>query len=70
VATDLILETLLTVRSEIAPDLDEELLRQCYEIQKTHQFDRDRSAVTQAMDRLIDEQVKTQAGKPGGTSRS
>lgn len=69
-ATDLILETLLAVQREIAPELDEELLRQCYEIQKKHQFDRDRAAVTQAMDRLIDEKTKTQAGNAGGAGRT
>jgi hypothetical protein len=61
-ATDLVLETLLAVQSEIAPDLDAQLVRQCYEIQKKHQFDRDRGVPTQAMDRLIDEQANLQAG--------
>jgi hypothetical protein len=69
-ASDLILETLLAVQREIAPDLDEELLRQCYEIQKKHQFDRDRGAVTQAMDRLIDDRANTQAGNPARTGRT
>jgi hypothetical protein len=68
--TDLVLETLLTVQREVAPDLDEQLLRQCYEIQKKHQFDRDRGAVTQAMDRLIDDRTKTLAGNTGGTGRT
>lgn len=35
-ANDLVLDTLLAVQREIAPDLDEELVRQCYEIQKKH----------------------------------
>ncbi|MGZ3388758.1 MAG: DNA modification system-associated small protein [Isosphaeraceae bacterium] len=54
---DLALETLLAVRAEIAPDLDEQLLRSCYALQKKHQFDRDRSPSSQAMDRLIEERV-------------
>lgn len=54
---DLALETLLSVRLEIAPDLDEELLRRCYEIQKKHQFSRERSHSAQAMDRLIEDRV-------------
>ena len=54
---DLALETLLAIRAEIAPDLDEELLRRCYDIQKRHQFARDRSHSTQGMDRLIEERV-------------
>lgn len=54
---DLALETLLAVRAELAPDLDEELLRRTYEIQKKHQFTRDRSHSVQMLDRLIEEQV-------------
>ncbi len=61
-ATDLVLETLLAVHREIAPDLDDELVRQCYEIQKKHQFDRDRGVPTTTMDRLIDDRANTQAG--------
>jgi hypothetical protein len=60
-ATDLVLETLLAVHREIAPDLDDELVRRCYEIQKKHQFDRDRGVPTQAMDRLIDDRANAQA---------
>lgn len=54
---DLALETLLSVRLEIAPELDEDLLRRCYEIQKKHQFARERSHSAQAMDRLIEDRV-------------
>lgn len=54
---DLALETLLAVRLEIAPDLDEDLLRRCYEIQTKHQFARERSHSAQAMDRLIEDRV-------------
>lgn len=54
---DLALEALLAIRAEIAPDLDEELLRKCYDIQKKHQYARDRSHTARAMDRLIDERV-------------
>lgn len=55
---DLALETLLAVRAEIAPDLDEQLLRSCYALQKQHQFNRDRSQSAQAMDRLVEDRVK------------
>ena len=61
-ATDLVLETLLAVCREVAPDLDDQLVRQCYEIEKKHQFDRDRGVPTRAMDRLIDERANMQAG--------
>jgi hypothetical protein len=54
---DLVLETLLAIRKEIAPDLDEQLVRSCYAIQKKHQFDRDHALPTQAMDRIIEQRV-------------
>jgi hypothetical protein len=66
-ANDIILDTLLAVQREIAPDLDEALVRQCYEIQKKHQFDHDRAAPTQAMDRLIDDRANTQAASTKGS---
>lgn len=54
---DLALETLLSVMPTVAPSLSVTLLRSCYELQKKHQFDHDRAASTQAMDRLIEEEV-------------
>ncbi len=54
---DLALQTLLAVRSEIAPQLDERLLRQCYAIQKRHQFSYDRAYSAAAMEKLVDESV-------------
>lgn len=59
---DLTLETLLSVREALCPNLDEDLLRQCYLIQKRFQFSEDRSISANAMERLIDEQVKALAG--------
>lgn len=52
---DLALETLLEMRRQAAPDLDEALVRSCYAIQKRHQFDESRGASAQAMDKLIEE---------------
>ena len=63
---DLALQTLLSVRAEIAPDIDEQLLRQCYMIQKTHQFSEDRSQSVTAMERLIDAKVLSQADSLNG----
>lgn len=57
---DLALETLLDVRLKSAPQLDENLLRECYEIQRRHQFSDDRHQPSVAMERLIDEVVKKQ----------
>jgi hypothetical protein len=51
---DLALQTLVGARTEVAPLLDEELLRQCYAIQKKYQFSDDRSMSANAMERLID----------------
>jgi len=60
---DLALETLIAARKEIAPTLDEELLRQCYAIQKKYQFSEDRSVSASAMERLIDAKVARQASQ-------
>lgn len=56
---DLALQTLLAIRAELLPDLDEKLLRQCYLIQRKHQFNTDRSQSSAAMERLIDEIVRS-----------
>jgi len=56
---DLALQTLLAIRAEAAPDVDETLLRQCYAIQRKHQFNADRSQSSAAMERLIDDAVKS-----------
>lgn len=60
---DLSLQALLSVRAELAPDIDEQIIRQCYVIQKKHQFDREPSLSLQAMDRLVDEHVNKLAEK-------
>lgn len=54
---DLALQTLLNVRAELAPDIDEKLLRACYAIQRRHQFNSDRTQSSVAMEKLIDESV-------------
>jgi Small protein found in certain Dnd DNA modification systems len=59
---DLALQTLLSAGREVAPHLDEELLRQCYAIQKKYQFSDDRSMSASAMERLIDATVARRAG--------
>jgi hypothetical protein len=70
-ASDIVVETLIAVQREVAPELDEDLVRACYEIQKKHQFDRDRGVPTQAMDRLIDNRANVLAvGVPLKASRA
>jgi hypothetical protein len=54
---DLALQTLLAVRAEIAPNVDEALLRACYAVQRRHQFSSDRAQSSVAMEKLIDEAV-------------
>jgi hypothetical protein len=54
---DLALQTLLASRLDAAPNLDEELLRQCYALQNKYQFSEDRSLSVSAMERLIDDRV-------------
>ncbi len=56
------LQTLLSVRTAIGNDLDDDLLEACFEIQKKYQFNHDRTLSTQAMDRLIEDRVE-KAGK-------
>ncbi|MHC2621509.1 hypothetical protein ACVIW2_003541 [Bradyrhizobium huanghuaihaiense] len=59
---DLALQTLLAARLDVAPELDDTLLRQCYAIQSKYQFSEDRSLSVSAMERLIDEQVSKLLG--------
>jgi len=62
---DLTLETLLSVRAEVNDDLDEDILRQCYLIQKRFQFSDDRAVVVSEMERLIDANVARQVANQG-----
>ena len=59
---DMALQTLLSVCEETAPSLDKELLRQCYAIQKRHQFSEDRTQSLAAMERLIDAKLASATG--------
>ena len=54
---DLALQTLLAMRAELAPNVDEALLRACYAVQRRHQFSSDRAQSSVAMERLIDDAV-------------
>lgn len=60
---DMTLETLLAVRTEVSPGLDESLLRQCYFVQKRFQFSADRTVSAANMEKLIDEHVKGLSGE-------
>ena len=54
-------ETLLAVRTELGVNLDDDLLKACFEIQKKYQFNHDMTMSTQAMDRLIETYVEKKA---------
>jgi len=61
---DLVLETLLAVAHEVAPELDREIVIDAYRIQKKYQFDDDksRSAAIQEMQKLIEGRVAQAIG--------
>lgn len=60
------LQTLLLVRTELGIDLEEDLLKACFDIQKKYQFNHDRTLSTQAMDRLIEQHVEKSGDKHTG----
>lgn len=56
--TDLGLETLLAVRAQLGVDIDDNLLKQCFAIQRKYQFSPDRVQSWQATDKLVDVHVE------------
>lgn len=52
------LKTILAVKSELGIDLENNLLEDCFEIQKKYQFSHDRALSTKAMETLIESQVE------------
>ena len=52
------LKTLLEVRTKLEINIDEDLITDCFDIQKKYQFYHDRTLSTQAMDRLIEQHVE------------
>jgi hypothetical protein len=61
---DMALATLLAVAAETAPDFPREIIERVYAIQKRHQFDTDRSASSQEMQRLLEAHID-RAGNGG-----
>lgn len=55
------LDVLLAVRAQIAPELPEEVLRQCYAIQKQFQFDREEQLPIVHTRRLVEGFVEREA---------
>jgi len=60
------LRTLLSVRTDLGVDLDDDFLKACFDIQKKYQFNHDRTLSTHAMDRLIEQYVEKIRGKHSG----
>ncbi len=56
---DMRLAALLASARAVSPELEEDLLRKAYAIQRSHQFDRDRTISVQQMQRLIEEYART-----------
>jgi len=52
------LETLLAVRRELEVSIEDELLIECFKIQKKYQFSRNRDTSMSAMNKVIDKYVE------------
>lgn len=62
------LETLLAVKDDLGIDLEDNIIKASYEIQRKHQFNHDRTMSVQAMEYLIDSYVERMSDlqKEGG----
>jgi len=56
-ADDMAWRALLETVKEVAPDLSESFLRKAYEIQRRHQFARDRGESLRLMEALIESEI-------------
>lgn len=52
------LETLLAVRTQLEINLDDEFIKNCFDIQKKYQFNHEKTLSTKAMDKLLENYVK------------
>ena len=62
--SDIALEILMDLRSEVTPELPEALIRACYFVQKNNQFTSDRSVPMAEMEKLIDAAVEKLSVEP------
>ncbi len=58
---DMALDALLVARSEIAPELNLEIIRQAYAIERTHQFDDAREVPLKRLQKLVEDLIATGA---------
>lgn len=56
-ADDMAWKALVDTAREVAPELDEDFLRKAYEIQRRHQFSRDRAESFLLLERLIESRI-------------
>lgn len=59
---DMALDALLAARSEIVPELNMEIIRQAYAIERAHQFDEARETPLKGLQKLVEDIVA--AGTP------
>ncbi|MFB0980052.1 MAG: hypothetical protein QMC62_03935 [Alteromonadaceae bacterium] len=55
------LTVLLRLNSELGKNIDESLIKECYQVQKDHQYDKDRNTVMK-IQAIVEEQVVEQQG--------
>lgn len=58
---DMALKALLTAKSDIVPELDTEIVRQAYAIERTHQFDVAREMPLKRLQKLVEDIVASGA---------
>lgn len=58
---DMALVALLAAKSEIAPELNPEIVRQAYSIERAHQFDDAREMPLKRLQKLVEDLVATGA---------
>ncbi|HIF5859176.1 DNA modification system-associated small protein [Vibrio parahaemolyticus] len=56
------LAVLLSIRDELGLDVDKELIEQCYQLQRIHQYDKDRDTIKK-MKALVEEKVIEREGE-------
>jgi hypothetical protein len=55
------LAVLLRLNSELGKNIDETLIKECYQVQKDHQYDKNRDTVSK-MKAIVEERVVAQQG--------
>ncbi len=55
------LEVLLRINAELGKNIDESLIKECYQVQKEHQYDKDRNTVSK-IKAIVEERVIEKEG--------